>query len=107
MFEYTCPKCRTNSVVAALPQAAVSPCRQCGLVLQLSSQAGPAPGGWGSPLLFGVSASAGLTVAAALLLTWAFFGRGPADRDDSSRIAQEGSSSPEKKQGEEKKSGPG
>ena len=70
MFEYTCPKCRTNSAVATFPRAVVSPCRQCGQVLRLSVQPGQAPRGWGSPLLFAGSGLAGLTVAAGMILTW-------------------------------------
>jgi HEAT repeat protein len=78
MFEYTCPKCRTNSAVATLPRATVSPCRGCGQPLRVSPEA-VAPRGWGSPMLFAGSALAGLTGAACLILIWAFFGRGPAE----------------------------
>ena len=40
MFEYTCPKCRTNSAAATLPPVAVSPCRQCGQPLHIIAEAG-------------------------------------------------------------------
>ena len=58
MFEFTCPKCRTNSAVATLPPVTVSPCRKCGQPLHIIAEAGQGPRGWGSPLLFAVSAVA-------------------------------------------------
>ena len=105
MFEFTCPKCRTNSAAATLPPVTVSPCRQCGQPLHIIAEAGEAPRGWGSPLLFAVSAVAGLTVSSLIILAWAFFGRGEGDRDDQSRVAQESQSNQAKKPGEETKPG--
>src|SRR5207249_472214 len=65
--------------------------------LHIIAEAGEGPLGWGSPLLFAVSAVAGLTVSALIVLAWAFFGRGEDEPDNQLRFAQEsGGGSPEK-----------
>src|SRR5262249_44322652 len=96
MFEYTCPKCRTSSAVATLPSGTISPCGKCGQSLRIMAEAGEEPGGLGSPLLFAGSALAGLTVAALLVLAWAFFGRAEAERADPDKVAVEGAGNPSK-----------
>jgi len=103
MIRFACPKCKIVLQATASQAGATVGCPRCKFQMKVPSAAAVSlqplrvvadPGqesqGWGSPWLFAASALAALTVAALLVLGWAFFGRGDGESSDPDRVAQDG-----------------